>query len=230
MLNIQTFDGLAPGIWTEKPSLTLDFYSYGILLTKRSGSVETTYPVAASEITKTAAANINYNTGLLNEQVIYIAHTGTATTVVEYRKPQLSTLWLEGCPDALRIPLPGLLLLRTRTGQQQPSYKLFAVKRKPRTLSEPLWHPPLPNIFNSANICWGTVRINHKLADYSLQADWQALLSTAFGNHETYGRSQTEGRDIRKFLLALHDRQAKRYPLKDLMPHNRTDTLERLLR
>ena len=48
--------------------------------------------------------------------------------VAEYRKPQLTGVFLEGSADAVRVPLPGLVLVRVSRWQAAP-----VLARFPRT-------------------------------------------------------------------------------------------------
>src|SRR5690606_28322681 len=115
-----------------------------------------------------------------------------------YRKPQKTGLYLEGSETPLRVPLPGLILIRATKEQRHPNYHLFAVKRRPHSLDVALLHAPLPNIYGSGNICWGTVQTvtQTALTGASLAEDWQQLLGSPFGNHSVHGKSNAYRQDI----------------------------------
>jgi hypothetical protein len=86
--------------------------------------------------------------------------------------------------DWHRIPLPGLLLILITTEDKNPEYPVYMVKQRPETLDTPLFHAPLPNVFGSASICWGAVRVmaDSALQSTSLAADWAPLLGSPFGS------------------------------------------------
>jgi PRTRC genetic system protein B len=133
-------------------------------------------------------------------------------------------LFLDGSEAALRVPLPGLVLIRTTSDDRSPQYHLFAVKRRPTALTTPLYHAPLPNVFGSGSICWGTVQrpTDAALKDASLVEDWTQLLGSPFGDHAVNGKSQSHPRDIREKWIALEANKARRYPTSDLVPLKRT--------
>lgn len=161
-----------------------------------------------------------FDTGLLGDDILRVYQQGSKRVIISYRKPQKTGIWLDGSEDALHVPLPGLLLVRE--GLTQPRYHMYAVKRKPSPGSK-LYLPPLPNV--SGGICWGTVAkpSNAALASCDMREDWEQFLGSRFGNHSTGGKCQSHPDDIRKLLMELHDNQARRYPVGELVEaHGRT--------
>ena len=140
----------------EQPRLQLSFYSFGLILRKvtENGGI-TEFPVDPDEMARVLSAKTVFSTGLMSEDVLYIRQEGIRQTVVGFRPRQRTGIWLEGSDEPLRVPLPDLLLIRTANSGKSPDFKLFAVKCRPQTLDEPLYHPPLPNVFDSGSICWG---------------------------------------------------------------------------
>ncbi|MBW7880996.1 MAG: hypothetical protein H3C32_17005 [Anaerolineae bacterium] len=205
---------------TEQPSLTLSFYSFGVMLRKADGETVTEYPVDPAQVAATLAAKVTFDTGLLGGNTLLVRQDGVQRTIVEYRPPQIAGLFLEGSEAALRVPLPGLILIRTTAEGKTPQYAVYAVKRRPEAHDTPLFHAPLPNVFSSGAICWGTVpRVDAAaLRDSSLAADWTMLLGSVFGDHAVGGKSKREPRDVRKLLVDLEARKARRYPTGDLIP------------
>ncbi|MBK8027662.1 MAG: hypothetical protein IPK19_41355 [Chloroflexi bacterium] len=209
---------------TEQPSLLLSFYSYGVMLRKTDGGVTHEYPVDPAQIALALAAKVTFDTGLLGGNTLLVRQDGVKRTVVEYRPPQKTGVFLEGSETALRVPLPGLVMVRTTTDGSAPQYGVFAVKRRPDRLDVPLFHAPIPNVFGSGAICWGTVQ---RVSDAALHAtslaeDWRSLLGSPFGDHATSGKSRREPRDIRKLLIDLEARKARTYPTGDLVPIKKT--------
>lgn len=208
----------------ELPSLSLDFYSYGVLLRKREGDAITEYAVDPAQVALALAAKVTFNTGLLSGDTLLIRHEGVKKTIVEYRKPQKTGIYLDGSETALRVPLPGLLMIRTTSEDRNPNYAVYAVKRRPQTLESDLYLAPLPNVFNSGSICWGSVQrvSDEALTLTSLTEDWSMLLGSAFGDHACAGKSKSHPHDIRQKLIALEAAGAKRYPTADLIPAKKT--------
>lgn len=208
----------------EQPSLSLDFYSYGVMLRKREGDTLTEYPVDPAQVAVALAARITFDTGLIGDDTLLVRQEGVTKTVVEYRRGQLTGVYLEGAADAMRVPLPPLVMVRTVRDDHQPMYAIYAVKRKPGSLDAALFHAPLPNVFNSGAICWGTVvQVSAAaLAGTSLAQDWDQLLGSAFGSHAISGKSRSCPDDIRQKWLELAQTGAKRYPTSDLIPAKKT--------
>lgn len=170
------------------------------------------------------AAKVSFSTGLILPNTICITSEGTLRTVVEYRPPQKTALWLEGSEDALHVPLPGLLMIRTANADRNPEYQIHAVAERPTTMDAALYRVPLPNIDHGGGVCWGTVtKVKPKKVNPNhLVEDWSQLLDTPFGNHSVNGKSATYTTDIRKLLIALDKRRARAFPKKELVPEKRT--------
>jgi hypothetical protein len=202
----------------------LSFYSYGVMLRKQEGELTQEYPVDPAQIALALAAKVTFDTGLLGGNTLLVRQDGVKKTVVEYRPPQKTGLFLDGSETALRVPLPGLVMIRVTASQQAPQYGLFAVKRRPQTLDVPLFHAPLPNVFGSGAICWGTVQrvTDDALRGAALAHDWSMLIGSSFGSHACSGKSRSHPQDIRAKLVALEAQKAKRYPVSDLIPVKKT--------
>lgn len=184
----------------------------------------TEYAVDPDQIALALAAKITFDTGLLSEETLLVRQDGVKRIVVEYRSARKTGLYLDGSDAALRIPLPPLLLIRTTTENKNPHYQVYAVKVRPTTLDTPLFHAPLPNIFSSGSICWGSVQrvTNDVLQGNSLAADWDTLLGSHFGDHACSGKSRSHPQDVRQKLIDLERRNARVYPKSDLIPVKRT--------
>lgn len=182
------------------------------------------YAVSPEDVASALSKTVVFDSGLLGGNTICVRTEGARHTVVEHRPPQKTPLWLEGSEDTLRVPLPGLLLIRTTTGGRDPQYQVYAVEARPASYGAPLYHAPLPNIFNSGSICWGTVaKVSAKrLAGNDLSADWAQLLSTPFGSHSVSGKCASHRDDVRKLYLDQERRRSRVYPKKELIPARKT--------
>ncbi|MGB7341151.1 MAG: hypothetical protein WBC91_19800 [Phototrophicaceae bacterium] len=207
----------------EVPRLSLDFYSYGCIMRKCDNGLMSEYPVDLQQVATSLAREISFDTGILNHEILMIRQTGLKKLVVAYRKRQKTGIWMEGTQDALRVPLPDLVMSRLTQDNQNPQYTVYAVKGRPTSLSAKLFNCPLPNVFNSGSICWGTVkRVSaDQLSDASLDKDFGMLLGSPFGTHACTGKSEAHPQDIRDQLIALEKRGARVYPRKDLISANK---------
>ena len=207
----------------EQPSLILSFYTFGVMLRKQEGAAVSEYPVDAAHVAAALASKVRFDTGLLGENTLLVRQEGVKRTVVEYRPPGKTGIFLEGAETALRVPLPPLVLIRVTT-DGTPQYGLYAVKKRPSDMDEPLFHVPLPNVFTSGAICWGSVKrvSDTALAGTTLKDDWAMLLGSPFGDHACSGKSKAHPSDIRKQLIELEGKKARLYPKRDLIPVKKT--------
>jgi hypothetical protein len=208
----------------EEPSLVLSFYSYGVLMRKRDGDAVQEYAVDPAQVALALAAKVTFDTGILDGNTLLIRHEGVKKTVIVYRPPQKTGLFLNDTETALRVSLPGLVMIRTTSEDRNPNYTVYAVKRRPVSLDEALYHAPLPNVFHSGSICWGSVRQvdDSALLSVSLAEDFAMLLGSPFGDHAVSGKSRSHPHDIRQKLIELEKRSARRYPTSDLVAVRRT--------
>jgi hypothetical protein len=209
---------------TEQPSMILSFYSYGIMLRKQEGTLVAEYPIDPAQLALALAAKVTFDTGFLAGNTLLIRQDGMKKTVVEYRPPQKTGIFLDGSEAALRVPLPGLVMIRVTTEGKAPQYGVYAVKRRPENLDILLFHAPIPNVFGSGAICWGTVQRveDAALRGSTLAADWTMLLGSSFGDHAVGGKSKRQPHDIRKLLIELEGKKATRYLTGDLIQVKKT--------
>jgi hypothetical protein len=200
----------------ETPSLTLSFYSYGLIARHCDGNRVSEYAVNPAQIATALSDKTTFDTGLLSGDTLFMRQEGVKRIIAEYRPPQMTGLFLDGAENALRIPLPGLVLIRAISDGSQPKYALYAVKRRPTDLDAALFHAPLPNVFGGAGICWGSVPKAAPL-NTSLAGDWAMLLGSSFGNHACGGKSKAFPQDIRQQWIALEAGKKRRYPTRDLI-------------
>ena len=204
----------------EQPHLTLNFYSYGILMRRRLDTGgESEYAVSPEQLATALSAKVRFETGLLAGNTLYLATEGIQKVVVEYRKPQKTALFLDGSETPVRVPLPGLVMLRVTTANDNPRYGVYAVKRRPTTLDASLFLAPLPNM-DSRSVCWGTVKkvSPEALVNTSLSEDWTSLLGSVFTNHGVNNKSKSHPNDIRRKFLEVEKAGSRRYPTGDLIP------------
>jgi Prokaryotic E2 family D len=223
----QTFDLNGPLLQSalnEQPSLSLDFYSYGCILRKREGETVTEFPVDPQQVAMILSTKVSFDTGLLDGDTLLVRQDGTKRIVVAFRKRCKTGIWLDGSENALRVPLPELVMIRTTTDMTTPTYQVYATKGRPTALDAELFRCPLPNVFNSASVCWGTVQrvSDDTLSSASLVEDFSMLLGSPFGDHACSGKSKSHPSDVRKMLIELEARNARVYPRRDLIAANKT--------
>lgn len=191
---------------------------------KKTDTGITEYPVCTQDVASALASNITLNSGILTPNTICILAEGAKRTVVEYRPPQKTALWLEGAEDPLRVPLPGLLLIRWTVADRDPDHLVFAVTERPTSFTIPLFRAPLPNVYHGGGICWGTVAKVKAVAlkGNDLAEDWAQLLATPFGNHSVQDKSISQRHDIRRLYIDMEKRRVRVYPKRELVLEKRT--------
>lgn len=196
--------------------MRLDIYRESVILTKRTTTGFSSYAVDPARIGQLMVAKTALSTGLLGPNTLWYGMVGSAQIVCEMRPAQITGIWLEGREDALRVPLPPMLMIRRVRGNQA-DYAIFAVKERPMDDQAELFEPPLPNIYSRNAVCWGNVRkvSPEALAANELSADWRMFLGSPFGGHSVNQKSKAHKEDVRKQLTALEG--ATEYPLDDLM-------------
>lgn len=192
--------------------------SYGIVLRSNtpSGTVEKLVSPEGLAQMLSGLAKPSWDTGLLTPATLWMGDFNGKRIVVEYRKPQVTGIWLEGSETPLRVNMPGMVMLREVKPEGGALYRLWAVRRRPRDLKKTkLFNAPLPNV-GSTGACWGTVTVE-KRDPVSLAPDWKAFLGSRFGDHTCGGKSKMEKQDIRKRLIQLDGHNEDGYPLGDLV-------------
>ena len=212
---------------TEQPKLVLSWYSYGIMMRKCEDGLASEYPIDPTQLAIILSNNLSIDTGLMTDDILMIRQTGVEKIVVGYRKGLKTGIFMDDEADALRLPLPPLVMIRkTREGDTSVDYRVYAVKKRPTSMDIELFHSPLPNVFNSGAICWGKVnRVSRdSLKESNLAEDWKMLLGSPFGSHAVSGKSQKHRMDVRHMLRELHEKgkKTRRYPISDLVSTKQT--------
>lgn len=197
----------------------LDFHRQACVLTLFEGDVTTTRLVSAMEVAHTLASELTFSTGLLPEEILWWTNTAGGPVYALYQAPRMRKLALQvqamGEPRRFTIPLPGFIFL---CSPGQPPW-VFAVKRKPAKLTEPVYKAPLCNVFSDGRSCPGNHKYPTRVEEmvesfftsfFSATADLMNR-SVAFPNSVV---------DLWQFL----DGQ-KTYPLEDLVRHGTVQDL-----
>jgi hypothetical protein len=152
------------------------------------------------------------DTGWMQLNIVRYGTGSMGTYVIKFIP---SATHLLNCDEigTLKILLPAMVFIGI-----EKKYWVWAIKGKTFDPKAIAFHAPLPNIYNSGQICWG---VNEPLnaSPQSIEAAWNLFISSLFTSHLTTGKSKAHSIDVRQQLLKLHQ-QGKRstYPASDLMP------------
>jgi PRTRC genetic system protein B len=124
----------------------------------------------------------------------------------------------------LKIPFPSMVFMGL-----EKNYWVWALKSKAIDPNAPAFHVPLPNVYNSGQICWGTNE--PPTTDFKgIEIAWNLFISSVFTNHLTAGKSKSRPSDIRQQLVNLHQKDNRSsYPISDLMPIGNKKSVDALV-
>lgn len=175
------------------------------------------YPVDPKDIVN-ALSQVDVtvlDSGMIPPDVIYVREKGTHRFVASYRPPQITGIWLDGSDEALRVPLPGLVMIRHTMNGRISGHNVVAVQERP-TARTKVYVAPLPNV--SGNVCWGNVAIPINTSNYNdLSEDWAQFFGTRFGNHSVSRKCKSHEDDVRQLFIDLSERKARKYPTGELI-------------
>lgn len=150
------------------------------------------------------------STGLLPDGCLFWQHRRNQDRLAIWLPPARRTLQFSlKRTSAISVPLPGLVFVGA--GQ---SYSIWAAHRRPATAAEPLYHCPLPNVFDHGGICAGSVKFP-KCAPNTILAAAALFFESGFTDHLERGRIQGSGNAM-AFLKSLV--RKKEFPLNRLAP------------
>ncbi len=115
----------------------------------------------------------------------------------------------------LHIPLPAAIFVG-----KGMTYRVFAVKQRPKTPTTHLYHFPAPNVSGGGNICHGSATFPPASITH-MPVAWQTFVQSAFSSHLIQGCCKSEPQNVIHLWQKLHDAQAKRFPKRELIQCNR---------
>ncbi|MBD2311222.1 hypothetical protein H6G20_06065 [Desertifilum sp. FACHB-1129] len=107
------------------------------------------------------------------------------------------------------LPLPGFVLVGLNK-----DYRLWAIATQQFEPTARAYLPPLPNVYESGAICWGTIS-PPEATPQSMPQAWQLFITSSFTNHLVLSKSRAHNLNILDQLTRLGRR--KTYPLDDLL-------------
>ena len=191
---------------------SIDFYEESIILTNRHNDRVITRPIQAQALVETLSRQATFNTGLLSSQTLWVSHRHQATETALWQPPRVRKITIFTNPQlpplTMNLPLPGLVFLCSP--QRAPT--IFAARRRPKELSERLYHAPLFNIFGSGASCPGS---------HHYPQDVRQIPNSFFEAHFS-SEGDSNNRSVKHpnnlFHLWQEINNTRTYPKADLIP------------
>lgn len=190
----------------------LDFYQDSIILYLLDQGVITTRVVSARDIVLALLREVRLGSGLLPEGGLWWSQGKDGVEVALWRSARvwpvaLATEPLKP-PRRMKLPMPSLIFI---CSAGRPP-KVYAAKRRPKSLEDVIYHSPLFNVFRDGRTCPGT----HKYPDDLRELPESFFISFFTPTGDCRGRSKKYPDDLLKLWEELDGKG--RYPLKDLVP------------
>lgn len=190
----------------------LDCYHDAIILYLLEKGQVTSRVVSARDVTLALLRTVPLGSGLLPDGALWWAQSREGVQVALWRTPRVwpVALMLEAFkpPRRFKLPMPGLIFVCT-PGRTP---RVYAAKRRPKSLGDTIYHAPLFNVFSDGRTCQGT----HKFPDELTSIPESFFLSFFTCEAHPYNRSKKYPKDLLKLWVELDGKS--RYPMKDLIP------------
>jgi len=195
------------------PQLRLDVYPTTLLLSRwQEDGRCATYPVSAHDLVATCSG-LGLSSGLLPANTLFYQQQAGQVRLAVYVPPRRWRVQTEA--RGYLLPMPALFFLGSGH-----SYRLFALKGRPNDEQAPLYHAPCPNVYLDGTVCAGETPFPVCSPTTIAEALTLVMERSLFNGDLSSGKCRSYPDDARQ-LWAVLDGQ-KRFPLRELMPANRT--------
>ena len=113
----------------------------------------------------------------------------------------------------MQRPLPGFVMLGV-----EDKYWLWAVAGERFDPAALPHQAPVPNVYSTGIICWGSNPPPAASAQ-TMQQGWNRFITSPFNDHLVQGKSRKHSTDVTQQLLTLSRGRRKTYSTNDLVPH-----------
>ena len=221
---------LAPYTWAlpdaleippDKLQARLDFYGNAVVLHLLGEGEISTKLVSAGDVVLALLREVPLTSGLLPKGTLWWSQTRDGPEVALWRsarvwKVALVTEPLKP-PRRLALPMPGLIFIC----QPARPPKVFAVKKRPRSTDDEVYHAPIFNLFGDGRTCPGTHQFPENIQDIP-----ESFFTSFFTTEAVpWGRSQRHPDSLESLWDELDGK--KRYCFEDLVPCGRVKDIMR---
>jgi PRTRC genetic system protein B len=197
------------------------YFLPGQYLFKRiEGAKETVKALSSQQIAR-AFREYRIDTGWISRKILRYREEPEGNFILLYEPAGKRTIFVEtegGEVAEITIPLPTLILF----GRAKEFY-LWAAKGKTVNAKNKLFVAPLPNIGgnSSGKICFGKTEIPEARVD-TLDEVWNLIWDSPFNRDHSTQKCRSQPNDVRRLLVALAKKNARRFPNSELLEINAT--------
>ena len=181
------------------------------------------YKCVSPTALRTAFSFEPIDTGWMQPGIVRYGTGSMGTYLVKFIPPLMHLL---NCDEigTLKILLPAMLFMG-----MEKKYWVWAIKGKTFDPKAVAFHTPLPNVYNSGQVCWG-VNEPPDASPQGIEPAWNLFIFSLFTNHLATGKSKSHLSDVRQQLLKLHQRgKRSTYSNSDLMPIGNKKSVDTLV-
>jgi len=206
------------------------YFLPGQYLFKRNENGREITKALSSACVARAFREFHTDTGWITRKVLRYREEPEGNYILSFETAGVRTIFVEtdgGKIAEITIPLPTLILF----GHAGEFY-LWAAKWKKVSPKTKLALAPLPNVGGnlSGKICFGGNEVPEAKIE-NLDAIWNLIFNTPFNRDHSQQKCVSAPEDVRKLLLNLAKRNARRFPASELLETNATigDLWERVV-
>lgn len=189
----------------------LDFYRESVVLYLVDKELTTTKMVSTRDIALAFLHEIPLDSGLLPENALWWSQGKEGIELALWQPPKVWRLALQlepfKPPRRMTLPMPGLIFV---CSPARPP-RVYAAKKRPKSLEDKIYHAPLFNIFNDGTTCPGT----HKFPENVAEIPQSFMVSFFTATAQYKGRSKKYPKDLLPLWEEIEGQ--KKYPLGDLV-------------
>lgn len=151
------------------------------------------------------------DTGWMQPDIVRYGTGSLGTYLIKFIPPTIHLINGDEV-GAFKTPLPAMVFMGI-----EAKYWIWTIKSK--TFDPKAWafHTPLPNLYNSGQVCWG-VNEPPEARPQTIELAWKLFISSLFTSHLATGKSNSDSGDVRQQLLKLYQQGKRSYPASDLVP------------
>ena len=195
------------------PRLRLDFYNTAVLMSRWEDDGRlATYPVSVHDVVG-ACTNVQLSSGLLPANTLFWKQQANQVMLGIYVPARRWRVQTE--ERSYHVPMPPFVFVGYGS-----SYYVFAVKKRPSSEHDRLYHAPCPNVHTHGGICQGNTPFPI-CSLWNIQTALTLFLEGSLFNADlSRGKCRSHPEDVRQLWAELDGR--KRFPLSELIPAQMT--------